>query len=180
MSEGMTLVQQLRGRAAYLRDMGRIKSPQLMEQAANELEAHLFQPAQAVDVGAIREVISWLETREGMHVNIGGLADKLTRALSGEKAVEVTADERGMAFVDGLGWVVQCSKAFAYVTDLLRSAIEFSGEKAGRMRKAFVCVHCDGVYADEPVSQCDCLEGSGADFIEAQIHIPSPTPDKGD
>jgi len=36
-------------------------------------------------------------------------------------------------------------------------------------RKAFICVHCDGVYADQPVSQCDCMEGTGADFIEGVI-----------
>lgn len=33
-------------------------------------------------------------------------------------------------------------------------------------RKIFVCKHCEGIYADSPVSQCDCLEGSGSDFIE--------------
>lgn len=33
-------------------------------------------------------------------------------------------------------------------------------------RKIFVCEHCEGVYPDQPVSQCDCLEGSGADFVE--------------
>jgi hypothetical protein len=35
------LVQQLRGRAKYLRDIGRIKSPQLMERAADAIDAHL-------------------------------------------------------------------------------------------------------------------------------------------
>lgn len=39
MGEKMELIQQLRGRAAFLRDKGRIKSPQLMEQAADTLEA---------------------------------------------------------------------------------------------------------------------------------------------
>jgi hypothetical protein len=41
--EAMTLelVQQLRGRAKYLRDIGRIKSPQLMERAADAIDAHL-------------------------------------------------------------------------------------------------------------------------------------------
>ena len=33
----MELIQRLRGRAAYLRDIGRVKSPQVMEQAAAEL-----------------------------------------------------------------------------------------------------------------------------------------------
>lgn len=37
-------------------------------------------------------------------------------------------------------------------------------------RKAFVCIHCEGVYADDPVSSCDCMEGSGHDFIEGVIH----------
>ena len=36
-------------------------------------------------------------------------------------------------------------------------------------RKAFICVHCEGVYADEPVSQCDCMQGTGHDFIEGVI-----------
>lgn len=33
-------------------------------------------------------------------------------------------------------------------------------------RKIFICVHCEGIYADLPVSQCDCMNGSGKDFIE--------------
>jgi hypothetical protein len=37
----LELVQQLRGRAKYLRDIGRIKSPQLMERAADAIDAHL-------------------------------------------------------------------------------------------------------------------------------------------
>lgn len=32
------LPQQLRGRAAYLRTLGEVKSPELMERAANDLE----------------------------------------------------------------------------------------------------------------------------------------------
>jgi len=36
-------------------------------------------------------------------------------------------------------------------------------------RKAFICIHCECVYADSPVSQCDCMEGSGHDFIEGII-----------
>ena len=45
-----TLIRQLRGRAAFLRDKGRVKSPQLIEQAADELEAALSaQPAPRCD-----------------------------------------------------------------------------------------------------------------------------------
>ena len=38
-------------------------------------------------------------------------------------------------------------------------------------RKAYICKHCDGVYVDEPVSECDC--GPGRDeFIEGRIQYP--------
>ena len=42
-------------------------------------------------------------------------------------------------------------------------------------RKAYICKHCEGVYIDDPVTQCDCMEGSGADFIEGSL-IYSPPP----
>jgi hypothetical protein len=54
---------------------------------ADAIDAHLAQPAQAVDVGAIREVIDALRNMGGKPNNIYNLAaDKLTRALAGEKA----------------------------------------------------------------------------------------------
>jgi hypothetical protein len=40
------IVQQLRGRAAFLRDKGRIKSPEIMERAADTLEAALAAQGQ--------------------------------------------------------------------------------------------------------------------------------------
>jgi hypothetical protein len=59
----------------------------------DEYAAHLAQPAQAVDVGAIREVIDVLNdvVRTAPMSNfsrsrVGNQVDKLTRALSGEKA----------------------------------------------------------------------------------------------
>lgn len=36
-------------------------------------------------------------------------------------------------------------------------------------RMAYICKHCEGVYADQPVTQCDCLNGTGADFYEGTI-----------
>lgn len=36
-------------------------------------------------------------------------------------------------------------------------------------RIAYICIHCEGVYPDHPVTQCDCLEGTGADFVEGII-----------
>lgn len=48
---------------------------------------HLTQPAQAVDMGAIREVIAWMEDNAcGEVAGITEQIDKLTRALAGEKA----------------------------------------------------------------------------------------------
>jgi hypothetical protein len=39
-----------------------------------------------------------------------------------------------------------------------------------QQRKAFICIHCEGVYMDVPVTQCDCLEGTGHDFIEGVLN----------
>ena len=40
-------------------------------------------------------------------------------------------------------------------------------------RKIFACVHCHGIYADQAVTQCDCMEGTGADFVEGFAEYPS-------
>jgi len=57
--------------------------------------------------------------------------------------------------------------------DMLRQAmreIEEMQNRKSEVRKAFICKHCDGVYADEPVTQCDCLVGlEGQEFIEGII-----------
>lgn len=54
-------------------------------------DAHLAQPAQAVDVGAIREVVAEMhEYNEADQCGLEEWADKLTRALSGEKAGTVS------------------------------------------------------------------------------------------
>lgn len=34
-------------------------------------------------------------------------------------------------------------------------------------RELYICIHCERVYADEPVSQCDCLKGTGHDFVKS-------------
>jgi len=39
-------------------------------------------------------------------------------------------------------------------------------------RKAFICPSCEGVYADQPVSQCDCMPGRN-EFIEGVIAYPA-------
>lgn len=35
-------------------------------------------------------------------------------------------------------------------------------------RAAFICDYCDGVYADEPVTSCDCC-GGPPKFIQGEI-----------
>ena len=40
-------------------------------------------------------------------------------------------------------------------------------------RKVFVCTHCDGVYADQPVTQCDCLPDENT-FTEGWICFGAP------
>lgn len=120
--EAMTLIQQLRGRAAYLRDKGRVKSPGLMEQAANALEAHLAQPAQAMDVGA---VYSEGVCGDGAAILCNGLPMRVheivaalnaTRALSVQKAGPVgdgwqpieTAPKDGSAIILGYAGSHSC------------------------------------------------------------------------
>jgi len=41
-------------------------------------------------------------------------------------------------------------------------------------RKAYVCKHCNGIYADDPVSQCDCMEGTGQDFYVGVLEYQTP------
>ena len=36
-------------------------------------------------------------------------------------------------------------------------------------RKIFTCIHCQGVYADQPVSSCDCRENTGSIYNDAVI-----------
>ena len=40
-------------------------------------------------------------------------------------------------------------------------------------RKAYVCVYCEGVYADEPVTSCDCVNGPPS-FHEGEITYFTP------
>jgi len=40
MEEQIDFIQQLRGRAAFLRASGEVKTPELLERAARKLEAH--------------------------------------------------------------------------------------------------------------------------------------------
>lgn len=44
-------------------------------------------------------------------------------------------------------------------------------------RSAFICKYCNGVYADEPVSQCDCLgyiDQKPPHFIKGKIEYRLP------
>lgn len=44
-------------------------------------------------------------------------------------------------------------------------------------RAAFVCKYCEGVYADDPVTQCDCLGATDQDpphFIKGKIEYRLP------
>ena len=55
-----------------------------------------------------------------------GSKESLLAAWNARARLPQSADDRGMAFVDGLGWVVQCSRAIEYVTALAAIA---KGEK---------------------------------------------------
>ena len=55
-----------------------------------------------------------------------------------------------------------------------RSAIEADRQASWpvTVRKAFICAACDGVYADQPVSRCDCMPEKD-EFIEGTISYPA-------
>ena len=55
----MTLIQQLRGRAAFLRDIGRVKSPHLMEQAADAIDERIKADEGAVAHDFARKLQFW-------------------------------------------------------------------------------------------------------------------------
>jgi len=47
-------------------------------------------------------------------------------------------------------------------------------------RAAFICKYCDGVYADEPVTSCDCLgylDQKPPHFIKGKIEYRLPNAD---
>jgi len=59
--------------------------------------------------------------------------------------------------------------------DTITVALVSAGQGARfRQRKIFVCIRCDGVYADAPVSECDC-EAGACEFIEgiAEYIVPN-------
>lgn len=111
--------------------------------------AHPSQPAQTVDVGAIREVIDALRNMGGKPNNIYNLAaDKLTRALAGEKAGPVDGwklvpsdptqsmtvagfecdawDELSSAVVHTGGWPFSCRESAACVTAIYKAMLAAS------------------------------------------------------
>ena len=57
----------------------------------------------------------------------------------------------------------------------MQAAIDKWGQPAQETngRKVFVCTHCDGVYADQPVTQCDCLPDENT-FTEGWICFGAP------
>ena len=59
--EENSLTQRLRGRAAYLRDNGEVKSPDLMEDAADEIERlqRIIDSRPAINAGLPETYIQW-------------------------------------------------------------------------------------------------------------------------
>ena len=57
----------------------------------------------------------------------------------------------------------------------MQAAIDKWGQPAQETkgRKVFVCTHCDGVYADQPVTRCDCLPDENT-FTEGWICFGAP------
>ncbi len=68
-------------------------------------------------------------------------------------------------------------EAFAYVDAIIEHRKNNPPTEEWVMRKAFICIGCEGVYSDEPVSRCDCMihtehpEGTNL-FYEGTIQYP--------
>lgn len=74
------------------------------------------------------------------------------------------------------GSVPESSKAWGELVDYINARLAPaapSGE-ATTVRKAFICTNCDCVYADQTVSQCDCMPERD-EFIEGAITYPAPS-----
>ena len=65
------------------------------------------------------------------------------------------------------GYILPISFARAALAKWGQPAQETKG------RKVFVCTHCDGVYADQPVTRCDCLPDENT-FTEGWICFGAP------
>lgn len=63
----------------------------------------------------------------------------------------------------------------AALLDFARIVLAKWGQPAhvAKGRKVFICTHCDGVYADQPVTQCDCLPDENT-FTEGWICFGAP------
>lgn len=86
MAEKMTLEQvrdELREQAEFARGCGWPMTKTQCLKMADAIDANLTQQAQAVDVGAIREVIAYLKVG---HKFDKDMADKLTRAIGNAQA----------------------------------------------------------------------------------------------
>lgn len=59
--EENSLIERLRGRAAYLRDNGEVKSPDLMEDAADEIDRlqRIIDSRHAINAGLPETYIQW-------------------------------------------------------------------------------------------------------------------------
>lgn len=63
---------------------------------------------------------------------------------------------------------------YKYESDKDRRLVEDISDKipTNVHRAAWICKYCDGVYADDPVSSCDCLGADGQPpphFVEGEI-----------
>lgn len=65
----------------------------------------------------------------------------------------------------------------AFVLFLNRLAIENRQNQAKNVRrKAYICKSCEGVYPDQPVSSCDCMDNTANEYYEGFISYATENP----
>lgn len=103
-------------------------------------------------------------------------------------------DKQGKPVDLGLALITPETKAEQIATSYFGGSVEDDGSEASMMyggllemltwlrntgqlqgdlkpaRKVYICAHCQAVYADSPVTRCECLpEGEKQEFTEALI-----------
>ncbi len=64
--------------------------------------------------------------------------------------------------MDNIDLIIDALESIYYTKDtsIIQNALTAARElKALKWREAFICGRCEGVYADEVVSECDCEVG---------------------
>lgn len=103
------------------------------------------------------------------------------KEIDGLVRIKKYTDDDGNLICGDCDYDINCYGVLKNKGDVLRPYTNcpvWHGER--KSEKAYVCIHCEAVYLEDPVTQCDCLKGSGADFVEGVLIYTLPSPPQED